>query len=78
MFGSGKYCWQQNFLGETSPMGLLGRIPSRGQKIEMAFQPVPMGDIMPSDQVVHDEPGKVPPVQTEASPRASCHIWTPS
>ena len=38
-----------------------------GQKIEAVFQPIPMVDIMASVQVVHDEPGKMPSVQEEAS-----------
>ena len=39
-----------------------------GNKIEVAFQPIPTAHIMASVQAAHDEPGKMP----------SPHILTPS
>ena len=48
-------------------MGLWGRIPSSGEYIDMAIQPLPIADIMASAKVVHDEPDKEP-LKGEASP----------
>ena len=67
MSGSGNHCWQQKFLGGTSPKGLWVRIPSRGQKIEVAFQPLPMADIIASVQVVMMNQVRVPPINEQAS-----------
>ena len=56
----------RNFLGATYAMGLRGRIHQEGDKIEVAFQPLPMACIMASVKVVHDEPDEVP-LKEEAS-----------
>ena len=57
----------RNVLGETSPMGLWVELHEEGDKIEVAFQPLPRADIMASVKAVHDEPDQVPSKE-EASP----------
>ena len=54
--------------------GIMGRVTSKGGgKLEVAFQPLTMGDIMASVEVVHDEPEKVPSKE-ETSPDHHPHL----
>ena len=50
----------RNFLGAKYPRDYGVELHQEGDKIDVAFQPVPMADIMASVKVVHDEPDKVP------------------
>ena len=61
MFGSGSHCWQQNVFGvEHLPWDNGVEFHQQRKKIEVAFQPLPMADIMASMKAVHNKPDKVP------------------
>ena len=67
MLRSGNCCLQQKFFGWNISHGIMGQNSINGEKIEVAFQPLPTADIMASVQVVHDGPGKMPSVNEEAN-----------
>ena len=58
MFGSGSHYWQQKFTGLNISHGV--ELHQEGENIEVAFQPLPLADIMATVKVVYDEPGAMP------------------
>ena len=68
------------FLDGTYPMRKLGKVHQERQKTEVAFQPLPMADIMASVKAVHNELDKVPSKEEaskEPHPTFSPHPNTP-
>ena len=68
MFGFSSHCWQQNYFGvEHLPWDYGVEFHQEGNEIDVAFQPLPMADIMASVKVVHNGPDQVP-LNEEAIP----------
>ena len=79
MFGSDSHYWQQKCIGLNISHGIMGlNFINMGKSIEVAFQPLPLADIMATVKAVHDEPDIKPPAENikEPHPTFEPHLNT--